>query len=664
MSPLRLCARWAAGSATSDSRKHPPCQPLETLIYEESMEGGGTMGALLNRAIAEQSLLDAWEAVRDSAYEDGEASAAVKAFEKRAAQRISEIGELIRWDKWSPDPVHAVSIPKSGGGVRRLGIPNVEDRIVERAVLGVLDPLIDPLLMPWSFGYRRGLGADDALRALVEARELGATWAVRADFEDCFDAVPRWPVVVRLQEVCDDAELVALVRRLVYRRVVGKDAPHASRKRGLHQGSPLSPLLANLYLDAFDRAMAERGWQVIRFADDFTIPVKSRADGERAIADGHECARAIDMELNLGKTTVVPFDQGVEFLGQTTTSTTGSGPLDSAHPLETTVFVDRQGALVRSKGDRLVVTDGDEVLARVAFRRVRQVVLFGRVGMTTPFIARALERGIDVIIAEESGGYIGRLSPLPRPAPQIRIAQYQRSVSPNSVVKLVRSIVTGKMQNQRVMLMRLDRRMEEPLLGPHIRRIDKRRDEASRAGALTALRGLEGAAARDYFQAFSQFLGGEWEWNGRVRRPPPDPVNAMLSFGYTLLAAEGVSACEAAGLDSAVGFLHQTHPGRPSMALDLIEEFRPIVVDAVVFALIGRRQVQPGDFERDEAGGCRMGDAARRAFLTAYEKRMLQLVTMPTERRRVSYRTAMFLQARNIAQAVQRDGEYTPVLWK
>ena len=134
--------------------------------------------------------------------------------------------------------------------------------------------------------------------------------------------------------MCDDLELVTLVRKFVYRRVVGKDAPHASRKRGLHQGSPLSPLLANLYLDAFDVAMSERGWQVIRFADDFTIPVRSRAEGERAVADGHDCATAIDMSLNLGKTTVVAFDHGVEFLGRTTTSSTGVGALDSAHPLE------------------------------------------------------------------------------------------------------------------------------------------------------------------------------------------------------------------------------------------------------------------------------------------------------------------------------------------
>jgi CRISPR-associated protein Cas1 len=152
----------------------------------------------------------------------------------------------------------------------------VEDRIVERAVLGELDRAIDPLLSPWSFAYRRGLGVKDAVRAVVAARDAGHTWFVRADFDGCFDRIPRWPVIERVREVVPDGDLVALVQALVNRSVAG--AGRGPTGFGLHQGSGLSPILANLYLDAFDRAMIGRGYPVYRYADD--LPAR-RPTGQR-----------------------------------------------------------------------------------------------------------------------------------------------------------------------------------------------------------------------------------------------------------------------------------------------------------------------------------------------------------------------------------------------
>jgi Retron-type reverse transcriptase len=171
-----------------------------------------------------------------------------------------------------------ITIPKSSGGTRDLAVGAIEDRIVERALLGVLDPLVDPLLSPWSFAYRRGLGVKDAVRALAEARESGARWIVRTDFDECFDLIPRWPLLQRLAEVINDADLVGLVQRLVSRPVVGEQR---STGLGLHQGGGLSPTLANLYLDAFDRRMMTLGYQVIRYGDDIAIPVADRPCGNR-----------------------------------------------------------------------------------------------------------------------------------------------------------------------------------------------------------------------------------------------------------------------------------------------------------------------------------------------------------------------------------------------
>jgi len=241
------------------------------------------VGELLARAFTEQALLDAWDEVRAAALEDGVAGAEVERFEAAAARKISMLATDLGDGSWEPSPVVRVEVAKPDGGFRQLGVPGLVDRIVERALLAELDQVIDPLLLPWSFAYRRGLGVRDAIASLVEARDAGASWVVRADIDNCFGRIPRWEVLRRLRVVLTDAQAVDLLRRLMHRPVAGARHDLADRGLGLHQGSAVSPLLANLYLDAFDRAMLAAGYRVIRYSDDLAIPVPDRASAERAL---------------------------------------------------------------------------------------------------------------------------------------------------------------------------------------------------------------------------------------------------------------------------------------------------------------------------------------------------------------------------------------------
>jgi len=213
------------------------------------------MGSIFARAFTEQALLRAWGTVRASALDDGEPDREVDIFERRAAGRVVELAEQLAAGTWRPDPVRRVEIPKPTGGVRVLGIPPLADRLVERTLLDELDPIIDPSLLPWSFGYRRGLGPKDAVAALTDARDEGATWVARSDVRDFFTRVPQWEVLRRLREVVDDERVVHLVGMLLDRPVAGARVAGPDRGLGLHQGSVLSPLLSNLYLHEFDRRM-------------------------------------------------------------------------------------------------------------------------------------------------------------------------------------------------------------------------------------------------------------------------------------------------------------------------------------------------------------------------------------------------------------------------
>jgi CRISPR-associated protein Cas1 len=285
--------------------------------------------------------------------------------------------------------------------------------------------------------------------------------------------------------------------------------------------------------------------------------------------------------------------------------------------------------------------------------------------MTTPFLHRALASGIDVVLLDEHGGPGGRLTTLAHSDPTARRAQYRIADDPPAARELARAFVDGKIANMRVALLRAGRRGPDSSQASIAETLAITRLMLNDASSIDEIMGHEGAATREYFRAWYQSVGKDWGFTSRQRRPPPDPVNAMLSFGYTLLANEAVAALSTAGLDPAVGFLHQARWGRPALALDLMEEFRPVVVDATVFRCLSTGIVRFEEFETVPGLGCRMNGHARRGFLAAYERRMLTLFTHEPASRRVSYRVGLGLQAKALARTVLDPGRrYRPVRWK
>ena len=252
-----------------------------------------------------------------------------------------------------------------------------------------------------------------------------------------------------------------------------------------------------------------------------------------------------------------------------------------------------------------------------------------------------------------------------RTDPTVRRAQYRLADDPPAARELARAFIDGKIANMRVALLRADRRAPSSVNADAAETLAVTRLVLADATSIDEIMGHEGAATREYFRAWRDYLPPDWGFTARQRRPPPDPVNAMLSFGYTLLASEAVAALGAAGLDPAVGFLHQARWGRPNLALDLMEEFRPVIVDAVILRCLATGIVRSEDFTTQPDLGCRMNPPSRRAFLAAYERRMLTLFTHEPSGRRVSYRVGLGLQARALARTILDPGKpYRPVRWK
>ena len=263
-----------------------------------------------------------------------------------------------------------------------------------------------------------------------------------------------------------------------------------------------------------------------------------------------------------------------------------------------TLAISEQGTAVHADGDTLVIQRGKSVLRRVRAAELEQLLLFGGVEVTRQAMNVLLRREIEMVLLTRDGKFRGRLSGRGSKNVRMRLTQYQRSSDPVFCLEVARALVAGKLQNQRHVLLRAQRQFQDNDLAAAIGNLRVLGQRAAECRDLDVLRGFEGQGAALYFGVFGKLIRQpEFAFTSRNRRPPRDPVNAMLSFGYAVLGSLAETEIYASGLDPMLGFLHQPAYGRPSLMLDLLEEFRP-QIDSLVLRVINRRQVSVNDFDQ------------------------------------------------------------------
>ncbi len=623
------------------------------------------VSSLLARVADPDNLYRAWEAVRAGDEADGIPSMQLLDFRHHLTERMASIAEALLGGAYIPGPLTRIDIPKRAGGMRSLRLPSIQDRVVERAIHQQVQPLVDWCLTPRSFAYRPGLGVEDAISALVGLRDEGATAVLLADFRECFDSLDRVLILDALRQALPEPWLLRLVERLLERPARWLWRWERTGK-GAAQGAPLSPMLCNLYLHPFDLGMARRGFPVVRFADDFAVALAGVEEAPAALGAVEEEAAALNLEVNGDKVAISTFKEGVSFLGvEIGDEYPRSGFRAPERPAKKSLYISVQGAGTRLRHGHLQVVREKELLLSVPVSQVGQLVTFGSVGVSAQVREYALRNQIDVVFLSRRGQWLGRLDG-PHPTnTRLRRRQYRRADDEEFRLGLARAIVAGKIANLRALLLRYQRRDAAPALVDTARSLEDLRRAALQAPAIPALMGIEGSASRDYFQAIALLLPEEAGFGGRNRRPPRDPANAALSFGYTLLLGEAVAGLSMAGLDPHVGFLHAEEQGRPSLALDLVEEFRPLLVDTVVLELFRRRVLTSESFRRDQEKAVYLKDGPRREFLAAFEERLLTRFAHVPSSTRTSYRRGVLLQARQLAGVILGyTDEYRPVSWR
>ena len=337
-----------------------------------------------------------------------------------------------------------------------------------------------------------------------------------------------------------------------------------------------------------------------------------------------------------------------------------------------TLFVLTQGAYLKKEGQAIVVRIEKSDCLRLPMINIAAIVCFGRVSCSPYLLGACAQRGIAISFMTEHGRFLAAVNGFTPGNVLLRREQYRRADSPEATATIARACVVGKLANYRTVLRRANRDQQKSESTDRIERMANRIDlklKTLQSGlGLDQLRGVEGDATADYFSVFNELITSQKErfsFTSRSRRPPLDPVNAMLSFLYSMLTNDMRSACESVGLDAAVGFLHRDRPGRPGLALDLMEELRPVLVDRVVLSVINRQQVNVAGFIKEPGGGIRMDDATRKELVGADQKRKSEEITHPFLQEKMTLGLVPLIQARLMARFLRGDSDaYPPFNWK
>lgn len=337
-----------------------------------------------------------------------------------------------------------------------------------------------------------------------------------------------------------------------------------------------------------------------------------------------------------------------------------------------TLFVTTQGAYLSKEGETVVVKVNQEARLRVPVHTLGGIVCFGNVSCSPFLMGFCGENGVGISFLTEYGRFLARVQGPVSGNVLLRREQYRKADDPAYSAIMAKSFVTGKIANCRTVLQRALRdhsqKTDEEALRQGVDNLNRSLKSLELNQSLDEIRGLEGDAAHSYFGVFDHLIVAQKEafsFQERNRRPPMDNVNALLSFLYTLLMHDCRGALESVGLDPVVGFLHRDRPGRPSLALDLMEEFRPFLADRLALSLINLRQVQDKGFKKADAGAVTTSDETRKTLLIAYQERKHEEILHPFLDEKVSIGILFHVQALLLARCLRGDLDgYPPFIWK
>ena len=664
--------------------------------------------ALFSQIIHKSALTHAWSKVWANGGAAGGDRVTLQQYSQDLFRRLRKLQDDLMDGRYSPGPVRQVDVPKSSGtGLRRLSIPTVNDRIIQTAAATILSPLLDEEFEQHSYGYRKGKSIQQAAAQISLAHQQGHDWLVDADIKSYFDRIPHDQLMERWGQSVTEGPLTQLIWTWI--------TAASPSGRGVAQGSPISPLLANLYLDRLDEAFSQKDARIIRFADDFVILCKDERGAAMALRKAQKLLAEHGLELNEEKTQVRDFARGFKFLGHLFVNAlvVKTEPeradesmihqwLKEIADEDENAEQDRQQQQIEeaakeargySPGLRILYVmepdrrltvrnqaftieeyqkrDGLEArwkeLIAIPHQDIDRIDLGPEVSITDEAQRHALATDTPIAFLNGHGETRGWLAADLAPRAKRHMAQAALCLNEEKKVDLARRIVNARLRNQRAVLRRLLASHKHPpspvskalvQLNKLIARPGK--GPLAKAQTVPELMGCEGTGAAGWWRALSCLMPSEMAFSKRDR-PADDKADICFNFLSWMLERDVSVAVMRAGLHPGFGVLHSPSDRREACVYDLMEEFRAHLIGGLTVYCANRNIITADMFARRD-GGLRLKREGSANLIRAYENRVTGSVKSPRTGRKVTWRLLMVDQAFSLASHYEGLSEYKPYI--
>lgn len=636
---------------------------------------------LWERVTSQASLQEAWYKVLANDGSPGGDGVTLQDFRANVFANIMQLRAELLGGTYRSGPFRKVSVPKKKPGYRILTIPSVRDRVVHTSIANALTPIFEPHFEDSSFAYRPDRGVVHAVQRIETWRKRGYATVVEADIISYFDHVDQEILQDKIKVLVGSLPGAAAVLGLIAGLLKDQGQALGTPGQGLVQGSPLSPLLANLYLDALDEEIDGDGVKIVRFADDFVILCKSEKKAEKALAHCVQVLAAHNLRLHEDATRIVNFDKGFDFIGylflrslalkqkSEDIPTPRGKPVKSQVTDEGVIELEDKGSrfdpgrrvlyvldpshqlTTRNRSFSVLREDGSELIA-IPHQRVGRIEVGPGPDFSRRVVDLAFDSAIELSVLDGWGQTKGIAAANDGRRATLQLAQAKGVLDEAFRAAIAQRLVEARLRNQRTQLMRLNR-------AHAVEAVDRTRDEMKRAlcklesrRGVDELRGIEGAATAAYWPALGLLLQEDRPAVFRRSRPAQDPVNAAINYMTAILERDTRAAIHSAGLHPGFAFLHGSRDRHDGLVYDLMEPFRAPLTEGLVIYLFNARRLRGDMFSEGRDRAVEISPAGRHAIVLGYEAAVAKRVNRTDGAGKLAWRAMMQHQARGLAHAV------------
>lgn len=574
-----------------------------------------------------------------------------KAFAEKLARDIKA-------GTYRPDPNTAFLIEKRPDGERLVERLSFRDLIVQEYLLNTMSEVAERIFEEQSIGFRKGVSRQKAIEMFQEALAEGFRYVIESDIEDFFPSID---LSILDQILCrilpeKDCLLKDVLRKCLRNGYVLKGNYH-DRTAGIAQGSPLSPLLANLYLDSFDEAVEGWGVRLIRYADDFIILAKTLEQAEGILSEAESFLSHMGLKLKKAKTCIKPVSEGFQFLGiRFTGSEAEACPESEIRLYRKPLYITQPFIFLATNGDAVEIRKEHHVLETIPLRRISEIIAMERTTFSTALVRKCAENDIPLTITLSSGYYIATVKPDSKRYYEIlhrHTAKYE-SLGNTEILSIAKEIAATKVRNYQSLF----KQRYEAGQNLFLKELEEFACQIEAAADVDVVRGLEGIAARRTYSQLNSIIETPAFRIKTRDRKNPDHINSLMNFAYYLLFSRLNATVRAVGLNPYLGFLHNPEDRYESLVSDLVELFRARM-DRLLTRVINLKVITEGDFVASDRGMYLTHDAAKK-FLMQFEAEM----DKKGDKQKLSLKEELYVQVQLIRRWAEENGTLGFYRWK